>query len=148
MNINYEQSNGFNTGAEHSRLQHQRDRRRQLHHARALVFVKLRQIPHACVGSSLCTVHVLRLCTFDYDYTYDSTRLSDCIEQSGPTMQHRFSDQIECSYDNDLSISNLPKVDQWHKDDRLLCCNDCHIERCYNNHNRCHDDRLESMRAG
>ena len=109
MNINYEQRSGFNTGAEHSRLQHQRDRRRQLHHARALVFVKLRQIPHACVGSSLCTVHVLRLRPFDYDYTYDSMRLSNCIEQSEPVMQHRFSDQIECGYDNDLSVSDLPE---------------------------------------
>ena len=72
MNINYEQRSGFNTGAEHSRLQHQRDRRRQLHHARALVFVKLRQIPHACVGSSLCTVHVLRRSTM-------TTRMTPCI---------------------------------------------------------------------
>jgi len=46
---------------------------------------------------------------------YDSTRLSG--EQSEPTMQHRFSDQIECGYDNDLSVSDLPKADQWHKDD-------------------------------
>ena len=86
MNINYEQSSCFNAGAEHSRLQRQRDRRRQLHHVHALDFVKLRQIPHACVGSSLCTSEL--------------------------TMQHRFSDQIECGYDNDISVSDLPNADQ------------------------------------
>ena len=45
----------------------------------------------------------------DYDYTYDSARSSDCIEQSEPTMPHCFSNQIECGYDNDLSVSDLPE---------------------------------------
>ena len=27
-------------------------------------------------------------------------------------MQHRFSYQIECGYDNDISVSNLPNADQ------------------------------------
>ena len=56
-------------------------------------------------------VRLQLLCPFDYDYTYDSARSSDCIEQSEPAMQHRFSDQIECGYDNDLSVSDLPKAD-------------------------------------
>ena len=71
-------------------------------------------------------------------------------------MQHRFSDQIECGYDNDLSVSDLLKADQWHKDDvarttRSDCLprrNDRRVERRYDDRNRCHDDRLESSRAG
>ena len=69
------------------------------------------------------------LCLFDYDYTYDSTCSSDCIEQSEPAMQHRFSDQIECGYDNDLSVSDLPKADQWIRmtSPRLLVPIACHV---------------------
>ena len=71
-------------------------------------------------------------------------------------MQHHFFDQIECGYDNDLSIFDLPKVDQWHKDnvtqtthfDSLPCHNDRRVERHYDDRDRCRDDRLESLRAG
>ena len=86
---------------------------------------------------------------------YDSAHSSDCIEQSEPAMQHCFSYQIECGYDNDLSIPDLPKANQWHKDDvaqttrsdRLPRCNDRRVERCYDDRDRCHDYRLESSRA-
>jgi len=71
-------------------------------------------------------------------------------------MQHRFSDQIECGYDNDLSIFDLPKANQWHNDDvarttrfdHLPRRNDRHVERRYDDRDRCHDDRLQSSRAG
>jgi len=32
-------------------------------------------------------------------------------------MLHRLSDQIKCGYNNDLSVSDLPKADQRQKDD-------------------------------
>ena len=73
-----------------------------------------------CVHAQTIYANHIRLqllCPFDYDYTYDFTRSSDCIEQSEPTMKHRFSDQIECGYNNDLSVSDPPKADQWRKDD-------------------------------
>ena len=41
--------------------------------------------------------------------------LRSAVYQSA--MPHRFSDQIECSYVNDLPDSDLPKANQWHKDD-------------------------------
>ena len=72
-------------------------------------------------------------------------------------MSHRLSDQIECIYDNNLSISDLPKADQRHKDniarttrsDRLPHHNDDRrVERCYDDHDRRHNDRLESLRVG
>ena len=67
-----------------------------------------------------------------------------------------FSDQIECGYKNDLSVCDLPKADQCHKDDiarttrsdRLSRRNDRRVERRYDDRDRCHDDRLESSRAG
>ena len=70
-------------------------------------------------------------------------------------MQHRFSDQIECGCHNNLSISDLPKANQWHKDDvtwttrfdYLSRHNDHCIEWCYDDRDRCHDDKLESSRA-
>ena len=71
-------------------------------------------------------------------------------------MSHRLSNQIECGYNNNLSVSDLPKDDQWHKDDvawttrsdRLPHRNDLRVERRYDDHDRCHDDRLESSKAG
>ena len=71
-------------------------------------------------------------------------------------MSHHLSDQFECGYDNDLSVSDLPKADQWHKDDvdrttrsdGLPRRNDHRVERRYDDHDRCHNDRLESSRAG
>ena len=68
-----------------------------------------------CVHAQTIYANHIRLqllCPFDYDYTYDSACSSNCIEQSEPAMQHCFSDQIECGYDNDLSVSNLPNADQ------------------------------------
>ena len=72
-------------------------------------------------------------------------------------MSHRLTDQIECGYDNDLSISDLPKADQRHKDDIARTTrsdrlprrnNDRREERCHDDRYRRHDDRLESWRAG
>ena len=72
-------------------------------------------------------------------------------------MLHRLSDQIKCGYNNDLSVSDLPKADQRQKDDvarttrsdRLPRRNDDRrVERRYDDRDRRHDDRPKSSRPG
>jgi len=86
-------------------------------HANICVYISPPSGLHQLRHNSAClwAPNFARITWSDLLRLYDTRLLRLVIYQSA--MQHRFSNQIECGYVNDLTESDLPKADQHHKDD-------------------------------